>query len=298
MNGYLNNAIKKFEEVKQNFSEDSTTYRDAKDQVHRWEHTLNEARLKMKFVRPSTQEDIEYRDNIYGKEFSKKLQEICPEELDLRFHGTPIYFAEQIIKSGKISSTVDRYDGYMKSTDMKGEISASNKYTISRTIDFFSNIVSYNRGMPCGCIFALLPKDEQDATLGPDILKSVDFRKNPEQLFGIFTTPENVERVKQWMSEVGLESDIVYTFEGFLESIKQRTENKEEKTIKDNELEMKEQQFEETDALEIAKTRKTSGIVKLQERIRNAIKELTSKLKFNISKGKGENTNDESTTRD
>ena len=100
------------------------------------------------------------------------------------------------------------------------------------------------------------------------------------------------------MSEVGLESDIVYTFEGFLESIKQRTENKEEKTIKDNELEMKEQQFEETDALEIAKTRKTSGIVKLQERIRNAIKELTSKLKFNISKDKGENTNDESTTRD
>ena len=152
--------------------------------------------------------------------------------------------------------------------------------------------------MPCGCIFALLPRDEQDATLGPDILKSVDFRKNPEQLFGIFTTPENVERVKQWMSEVGLESDIVYTFEGFLESIKQRTENKEEKTIKDNELEMKEQQFEETDALEIAKTRKTSGIVKLQERIRNAIKELTSKLKFNISKDKGENTNDESTTRD
>lgn len=114
----------------------------------------------------------------------------------MRFHGTPIYYAEQIIKSGNISSTADRYDGYIKSTDMKGEISASNIDTIDRTINYFSDMTSYQRSLPAGCIFALLPRDKEDAEYGHDMMHSVDFRQNPEQLFGVFTTPENIDQVK------------------------------------------------------------------------------------------------------
>lgn len=160
---YLNDATNKFADIKQRFTENSKEYNNAKDEVYRWQHTLEERKLELKFVRPNSQQDIEYRENEC-KNFVNKLQKIISPNLDLRFHGTPIYFAEQIIKSGTISSTADRYDGYIKSTDMKGEISASTVETLGRTINFFSDMVAYQRSLPAGCIFAILPKDNEDAT--------------------------------------------------------------------------------------------------------------------------------------
>ena len=36
-------------------------------------------------------------------------------------------------------------------------------------------------------------------------MKTVDLSQNPEQLYGIFTTPENIDRVSTWMQEAGLD---------------------------------------------------------------------------------------------
>lgn len=242
--GYISDATQKFENIKRKFSEGSKEYVEAKYEVFRWQHSLDEAELSMKFIRPNSQEDIDYR-NYQCENFVEQLQSVISPNLDLRFHGTPIYFAEQIIRSGSISSTADRYDGYIKSTDMKGEISASTVESLGRTINFFSDMPAYHRNLPAGCIFALLPKDKEDAEYGHDLMHSVDFRKNPEQLFGVFTTPENTEQVKGWMKESGLNPESVYTFEGFLEAVKTKSQtideasrNSDSENLPNNDLSM------------------------------------------------------------
>lgn len=225
---YLSDATQKFANIQQKFSENSKEYINARDEMQRWKQTLDEAKLALKFIRPNSQKDIEYR-NKQCDSFANNLQSVLSTNLDLRFHGTPIYFAEQIIKNGKISSTADRYDGYIKSTDMKGEISASDRKTIGRTINFFSDMAAYNRSLPAGCIFALFPKDKSDATYGQDLLHSVDFRQNPAQLFGVITTPENIEMVKKWMEKSECDSNLVYTFEDFLNIVKIKSDKIDEK---------------------------------------------------------------------
>ena len=215
---YLKAEMENFEIVKRSFPENSDEYNDAKNEVSRWKYTLEARKLELKFIRPNDKDDITYR-NIQCEQFSEKLKKIISPNFDLRFHGTPIYYAEKIIKSGQISSSADRYDGYIKSTDMKGEISASSVETVGRTINFFSDMTSYQSSMPAGCIFAILPKNKEDANYGKDLMHSVDFKKNPSQLFGIFTTPENIKRVKEWMKQSGLNHEIVYTFEEFLKAV-------------------------------------------------------------------------------
>jgi len=160
----LESSRKKFEEIKRNFPQDSKEYIEARDEVYRWSVELDGCYGKLKYIRPNQKSDIEYRDYQINN-YKGKLQEILSPNLDLRFHGTPIYSAEQIIKDGGIFSLADRYDSYRRSTDFKGQISASTGKTIGRTLDIFSDIIAYRRCLPCGCIFAVLPKNKEDANL-------------------------------------------------------------------------------------------------------------------------------------
>lgn len=223
---YIEEFTQKFEDVKRRFPQDSTEYKNAQSDLYRWIYTLDAVKLKINFCRPNSSEDIQYRE-LQCNEFSEKLKQVLSTNFDLRFHGTSIYFAEQIIKSGSISSSADRYDGYIKSTDAIGEISVSDRETLKRTLDFFSDMYSFQGCLPAGCIFAVLPRDEEDATYGPNLMHSINFREHPEQLFGIFTTPENIEKVTSWLNKYGLNSK-VYTFEEFLKVVKLKSDKIDE----------------------------------------------------------------------
>lgn len=299
------NTERKLEEARAKFPEDSKEVKYLKDQVGRWKQCLDNATLALKFVRPNSQEDMAYREGISGEDYAKELQEVISPNLDLRFHGTPIYFAEQIIKSGKISSTADRYEGYIKSTDMEGEISASTVKTLSRTIDFFSDMSGIH-SLPAGCVFAMHPKDEADANYGPDLLHAVNFKENPEQLFGVFTTPENIEQVTKWMEKAGFQDKSVYTFEGFLEAVKEKSQSmdksiQEQENIGVNQIKETEPEritrylFEEEEAKEIAtgKEIRMGRITKLQEKIKTFVKEMKNKFKTENEKEGKDYTNDE-----
>ncbi len=220
-----NNAIRTFSYIQKKYPENSKEYIQAKSEVYRWNDLLNQGRLEMQFVRPNTQEDIAYRNDIC-ENFVNELQQVIDPKLDLRYHGTPIYYAEQIIKSGNISSTADRYDGYIKSTDLKGEISVTDIQSLDRTIGLFTNLLSYNKSLPAGCVFAILPKDKADAENAYSSMSSVNFKNNPQQLFGIFTTPENIKQVKEWMQESGFNPNLVCTFEEFLHRVEEKQEIK------------------------------------------------------------------------
>lgn len=189
-------------------------------EVKRWEYELKDAKGVYEFIRPNEPSDINYR-NYWADNFASRLQEVAPEYLDIRFHGTPIYNAKAILESGGIFSSVDINDGYLASTDLSGEISTTSIDTINRTLQgWFAGIASYNRNLPCGCIFALLPRDERDKQLkSQDAMQSINFREHPEQLYGIITTNENIPNVRQWLQNAGLDIDLATNFEGFLEKV-------------------------------------------------------------------------------
>ena len=200
----------------------SPNYQHELRQYYRWTYVLNENNLSLKFIRPNNKDDIEYRSQMHSDLFVYQLQNIIAPNgtplMDLRFHGTPIYFAQQIIETGSITSSMDRFGNYNNSTNINGEISASRIQDLKKTMDRYSDMIAYKRCMPAGCVFALFPRDYEDSVYGVDTMHNIDFRKNPQQLFGIFTTPENIKQVKGWMSEYGFNPDLVYNFEEFLKA--------------------------------------------------------------------------------
>jgi len=63
----------------------------------------------------------------------------------------------------------------------------------------------------------LLPKDEEDANLAEQkLMRNVNFRKTPHRLFAIITTPENIERVKEWAKSGGINPSKVHDFDSFI----------------------------------------------------------------------------------
>lgn len=198
----------------------------------RWTYLLNDYKRAYEFIRPNDPEDIKYRD-YWREEFGKKLNEIAPKDLDLRFHGTSLHNTKAILESGGIFSSVDINDGYRSSTDLSGRISATSIETVDRTLKgWFAEMGGYIKSFPCGCIFALNPKDQTDIDLKKsDELQSVNFKEHPEQLYGIFTTDENIPKVQLWLQNAGLNPNLVTNFEGFLKKVD--NENNKSKNIRE-----------------------------------------------------------------
>lgn len=186
------------------------------DEVGRWKYQLYAAKLKRNFVRPNSEEDIQERDRI-ANTFGKELMEIVGEDSTLRFHGTPVYFAKEIINSGVITSTADRFDGYIASTDLAGTFSASSIKSLDRSINFFTDFASFQRGLPCGVLFVLNEKTGDEELRKSDEMQSVNFRTNPEQLVGIVCTSEVYDMALNWCLDNGYATDKVFTYDSFLD---------------------------------------------------------------------------------
>lgn len=195
--------------------------RDGIADAPRWKYALKERQMEMEFLRPNNPKDIEER-NYWADNFYKEFLKVYPESEDLRFHGTSIYNTKAILESGGIFSSVDINDGYMASTDLSGEISASSRDSLNRTIQFFTDVGSYYRSLPGGCVFVINPRTDRDKELKrQDAMESVNFREHPEQFYGLFTTNENLLNVKQWVEQAGLDPDKVYNYQGFLDKLRE-----------------------------------------------------------------------------
>ena len=71
---------------------------------------------------------------------------------------------------------------------------------------------------PAGCIFVVTAKDQEEYKNLPSgwMICNVDFRKNPERLVAIISTPENMERLTQWANEGEIDSSKVMDFDKFI----------------------------------------------------------------------------------
>lgn len=192
----------------------------AMTQISRQEHVLDSTLNRIEFSRPQNEEDISYRLRQYN-EFPRKIEKLAPDDLPLRFHGCPIYTAKQIIQSGGLSSSVDRL-GFESSYDTADQVSVTTKDTIRTTIKNYSSLGG-DYYMPAGCVFVLLPKDKEDAKAGDSLLmRSVSFKEDPDRLFAIITTKENIDRVKEWSKENGVDTSKIHDFDGFITLLEQQ----------------------------------------------------------------------------
>ncbi len=171
----------------------------------------------LSFKRPWNHEDVKYR-KIQSLKFEDNLKKELDETSEFCFHGTPIWNTEKIIKSKNISAEADRLGKTPEGLDISGYIYVSTMKNLWFTIKNHSDLLNFD--YPAGCIFVIKPKNKTDIQTArtKNIIKNVDFNKSPEILKAIITTPENIDRVKNWIieSEIKVQADIVMNFEEFL----------------------------------------------------------------------------------
>lgn len=193
----------------------------------RWSYEIQTLQENVPFIRPNTQEDINYREG-WADAFPTMIKQVTKEGDDLRFHGTSIAKTQKIIESGGIFSSVDINNGYRASFDLSGEISASTIDTVAVSLNgWFTDIAAHRRGLPCGSLFVLKPRTDKDIALKErDAMESVNFREHPEQLYGIISTPENMIRIQEWLLNSGYNPGLAYTFDGFIRKLEMEKNNK------------------------------------------------------------------------
>lgn len=183
--------------------------------------TLRIQEAKVEFARLPSEEDVEYRLKVV-KWFPKKVREAVPDDLPLVFHGTNnIGVVRQIIKDSGLLTPDQRGESM---TSFATQIDVGAKTDIRVPCEFAEPNYYW---MPYGAIFVFLPKpDEVDKVINTgnstEVFNGVDgvnFKQEPERLFGIITSPENIEQVQGWCKEYGLDSSKVMTHDGFIESI-------------------------------------------------------------------------------
>ena len=190
--------------------------------VARTQNSVDFYKSQLKIFRPPTQEDINYRENV-RQNFSREVRSVLPKDCPVCFHGTRYGNIESILKSGGLASSVDRL-GYSTSYDVEDQVSVTVVNTLETTINGYTGLNSYEE--PAGCVFLVLPKDEAEykSSRSSMIIGNVDFRKEPERLVGILSTPENVEQIKSWCEkyDIACNPNNICTFGNFLERVKQK----------------------------------------------------------------------------
>lgn len=213
-------AKEKYEKIKSDDTIDKKELRleIAQKTIQSRIYALEQINNQLEFLRPSSQEDMDYRLKQYS-EFSKQVKSEVPDDLHLCFHGCPIYAAKHIIEDGEISSSVDRI-GSETSYDVSDQVSVTTKNTIETTVQGYTGLTG-NYNLPAGCIFVILPKDDNEIQTSETsmLIGNVSFKENPERLYSIITTLENIERVTEWAEKANIDLSKIHDFDGFIQEI-------------------------------------------------------------------------------
>ena len=218
----VRNAKAKYEKAVEDFENCNTdkvkaeiNLRTMKIRLKKAEYSLQLWQDKANFIRPEDPQDVMYRCRQY-KEFSKLAKEVVPLDLHLCFHGCPITAAKHILEDGALLSSVDRV-GFSTSQDGEDQISVTTINDVIITVQDYCSLMEYE--LPAGCIFAILPKDENEISTSKNslLIGNVSFKEHPERLYAIITTPENIERVTEWAKKSGVDSSKICDFDGFIQ---------------------------------------------------------------------------------
>jgi len=161
-------------------------------------------------LRPSSAEDEAYRLRVFN-ELTDHIKQALPAESPIRFHGTSLIATESIIKSGELSSAVDRI-GMASSYDAADQVSVTMPHDVWISVDRLG-LVERNCTLPTGCLFVLMPKDAEEAAAGnQQLMDNVYFGEHPEQFVGILTSDENLPSVREWLTKAKLDPNRAQEF--------------------------------------------------------------------------------------
>lgn len=208
----------------QQVDEDSLDYVRISQWIIDNQAALQELYGIVEFLRPNDENDIELRKAI-GQHFPQAIKETFPDGFPIVFHGTK-YLAtvREILRTGGLLTPEQRGISIRSTAPA---IDVTYKNNIKTSCDFAD--ASVNTYLPYGAIFAFMPQeDEIENVINTGAASSavssgvngVSFRDEPHRLFGIITTPENIERVQDWCVEYGIDPCKVYTHAMFLENYK------------------------------------------------------------------------------
>lgn len=172
--------------------------------------------LSVKFKRTANMDDIKYRCRQID-DFANHLRAVLPEDSNLCFHGTSIWNTQLIIDSGNISSAVDRENRNLSIFDTPGQVDITTRNNIDITIKGYSWLGDFD--YPAGCIFVILPQKAEDIESSRlNYIGNIVLRETPERLEAIITTPENIDRVSNWLKNSNLDicSSKVMDYDNFI----------------------------------------------------------------------------------
>ena len=175
---------------------------------------------KLKYLRPYTSEDITYREKVLTY-FPDWAAEHISDDMRLVFHGTTLANTERILNSGRIISGKDRWT-IRTSGDERGQISVSTNNSLLIPLVGHMDLVAQSGCLPAGTLFVLQVSESEYQQAKDDYhIPNVSFRKDPQKLYAIVTTPENVDRVKWWAQKNNFPSEKVSDFATFKNKIEE-----------------------------------------------------------------------------
>ena len=187
--------------------------------VNLYKKTVSNLKYKKDYMRENNEEDINEREKI-RKTYPKLVKEMIPDKTPIVFHGVSnIGIVEEIIKSGGLLSCEEQG---ISNRSFASDIDVCYKDNIRVSVDFSNS--SYNEYMPYGAIFAFRPLDSEidkviktgDSSEVLGGVSSVNFKNEPDRLYGIITTKENITRVKKWCLKYGIDHNKVFNHKQFL----------------------------------------------------------------------------------
>ena len=174
----------------------------------------------VEFMRcPENDDDKQYRIKVLN-EFPQKVRDAIPDGLPIVFHGSRnIGTVREILRTGGLLTPEQKGESMQS---FASAIDVTYKDNIRVSCEFAEpGLSSY---MPYGAIFAFFPLESEIENCvktgeSSEVMGGVDgvsFRENPERLYAIITTHENLELVRAWCDEYGLDKTKVVMHNEFL----------------------------------------------------------------------------------
>ena len=219
----LEEKIEKQKSKQASFEEGSRGYDVCEQIIKNLSSSLAQMSDEIEYLRPEIEGDMAERENVKSH-FKKEVDSVIPNGFPIVFHGTSnIGTVKKIIESGGLLTPEQRG---VSMTSFASAIDVTYKNDIRVTCEFADK--SGSSLVPYGAIFAFKPQESEVenvvSTKGSEVYGGVDgvsFRDEPERLFGIITTSENLERVSKWCEDNGLDKGKVFSHQSFLTNIRQ-----------------------------------------------------------------------------
>ena len=210
--------LKKYENELNN-STDERMIRHYNNLVNIYKKSFESLKYKKEYMRENNIDDLKERDTI-RKTYAKLIKEMIPDGTPIVFHGVSnIGVVEEILKSGGLLSCEEQG---ISNRSFASDIDVCYKDNIRVSLEFADS--SSNEYMPYGAVIAFRPLDTEidrvirtkDSTEVLGGVSSVNFRDEPDRLYGIITTKENLTRIKKWCLKYGIDHEKVFTHKQFL----------------------------------------------------------------------------------